>query len=189
MNQRTQPGFLAQERLSKALFGDHPRCARVADARGARRPDARRAGRIPQGALRARSRRARRRRRHHAGAGEGQGGSRIRRVEESRARRSRRRTTPAPPGRADDLVRRAAEFGADEPARRHAEHRAHRSRLRRADGRQPRARRRPDRPPVRAPARAEGLHLRRLQQLQRDADHRIVVGVHRRALRSHRSRR
>jgi zinc protease len=28
MNQRTQPGFLAQERLSKALFGDHPQ-ARV----------------------------------------------------------------------------------------------------------------------------------------------------------------
>ena len=50
-------------------------------------------------------------------------------------------------------------LGADDADRRHAGDHAHRSRLRRADGHEPRARR-DDGPAVQAPARGEGLHLR-----------------------------
>ena len=37
MQQRAQPGFLAQETFNRVVFGDHPGGARVADAGGARR--------------------------------------------------------------------------------------------------------------------------------------------------------
>ena len=164
------PAFLAQERLNQAVFGDHPVGARVADARGARRADPRRAGRVPQGPLRARSRRSRRRRRHLAGAGEGQGRSGVRRVEEvgrdDRAAGGVRRRSPvrrsSRSSRGPTPCRPACRVGTQSIERTDPG-------LRRADRGQPHARRRPDRPAVRAPARAEGLHLRRLQRLQRDA--------------------
>ena len=124
INQRTQPGFLAQERLSKALFGDHPlsRVSPTPAALDALTRDAlvefHKAHYVPDRAVLA-----------VAGdisldAGEEQGGRGVRRLEEvGRGDRGADRAVRS--GAGDDLVRRAAEFGADEPARRHPEHRAH----------------------------------------------------------------
>ena len=95
MQQRTQPGFLAQERLNKVVFGDHP-LARVSPtpaALDALTRDAlvefHKAHYVPDRAA------AGGHRRHHAGAGEGQGGGGVRRLEEvgrgARRRRPRRR--------------------------------------------------------------------------------------------------
>ena len=82
MNQRSQPGVSRAGALPARGVRRSSGGARVGDAGGARRADARRAGRVPQGALRAGSRRAGGRRRHHAGAGEAEGRGGVRRMGE-----------------------------------------------------------------------------------------------------------
>ena len=67
--QRTSPGFLANEMMSKILYGTHPGVAHLAHRRGADEDHARRAGLDPPHALRARSRHHRHRRRHLDGRG------------------------------------------------------------------------------------------------------------------------
>ena len=163
MNQRSQPSFLASERFQRAVFGDHPaaRVSATPESLAALTREAlvafHKAHYVPDRAVlaiagdttlaggEAESRGGPR--------GMGQGG----RHDSSDARAS-------PAQRGSHFARRAPGIGADQPRRRHAEHRAHRSRLRGADRGEPRARR-AQRPALQPPPRAEGLHLRRRQRV------------------------
>ena len=140
---------------------------RLGDAGDARRDHPRCDGRVPQDAFRARPRAHRLRRRHQR--------SRTRARWPRRSwRRGRKPAPPKPattePPRArsgEGLSRRPPGLGADDAAGGHAVDGPHRSGLRAADRRQPRARRH-DGPALLPLARREGLYLRDQQRFLSD---------------------
>ena len=87
--QRTKPGFLANEMFNRVVYGSHPAGRVSADAGQPRRDHAaRRWSQFHQHALRARPRGDRVRRRHHARRRAQARGVEARRLEEGAARRS-----------------------------------------------------------------------------------------------------
>ena len=166
--QRSQPGFLAAEMFNRVVYGSHP-AGRVSPRRN--RIDAitreamvqfHQTHYVPDHAAIAFAGDITLRRSAQARGGE------ARRLEEGGGAPKPTVTESAGIGAPQSLSRRAAGIGADDTGRGHAVDDANGSRLRAADGRQPRARRR-DGPAVQAPARGEGLHLRHRQRLLGDA--------------------
>ena len=186
MNQRSQPSFLASGALPARGLRRSSSRARVADPGLARSVHARRARRLPQGPLHSRSRGSGHRRRHHAGRGEAEGRSGVRRWKKA-GTPIPATSEPAALSAAERLAGRAAQLGADQPAS---------SARRASSGPSPdydaltvanRVIGGPERPAVRAPARGEGLHLRRRQRVLVRPLPRIVERDHGRADGSHRS--
>ena len=142
MQNRTQPGFLASERLNKVVFGDHPlaRVSPTPQSLDALTRDAlvefHKTHYVPDRAVLAVTgditlEQAK------AKAEAAFGGWKKSGAAHAGADRGGAADRP------EHLARRASELGADQPARRHAEHRAKGSGLLPADGGQPHHRRRP----------------------------------------------
>ena len=161
LQQRAQPGFLAAERFSIVVAGDHPDGRVVADPRDARQDDARtissafhRARYVPDHAV-------------IAIAGDISMADAMKKIK-ARLGGWKKAGTPAPPVTDPAALQKPGIFLVERPnsvqtnlAGRHAGDPAHRSRLLRADGAEQGDRRRADRTAVPPSARGEGLHLRR----------------------------
>jgi predicted Zn-dependent peptidase len=180
LSQRTQPGFLAQERFNKAVFGDHPlaRVSPTPEALDALTRDAlvafHKAHYVPDRALLAVAgditlAQAKAKAETAFGAWKKAGAD------------GRSAARSGADSGSVDLPRRAAEIGADQSPRRHAEHRAHQPRLRRADRRQPRARRRPTGRLFEHLREQKGYTYGAYSSFNAKPHHRVVVRVHRRA--------
>ena len=159
-----EPGVSRRGALLPRRLRLPPRGADLADARVAGSADARGSGRVPSRALPARPRRARRRRRCVDVPGADRRGVEAWRVDQAAGVGDHSRRGAGTGQRVEDLLRRAAELGSDQPARRRSGDRAHECRLRRAGGDEQDHRRRRDGATVPPSARGEGLHLRSIER-------------------------